>query len=153
MLAYVLPYEDSLIVTAVWLDQFWRKYCPFSQRLFHHKVFMWHSSYVSNLNFLKFCMLSYSYKYIRIRISVLQVDRTIFEGVIGHFEYFIKKYLGGGRDSCFCVTILITFFGLTLVRMKLIEFLRYGMHIIFNICWMPVHVVWIYQHKGFLVYM
>jgi hypothetical protein len=40
-------------------------------------------------------------QYIRIRISVLQVDRTIFEGVIGHFEYFIKKYLGGGEIVVF----------------------------------------------------
>ena len=126
ILAYGITIWRFTYVRAVWLDQFWRNYCPFWQRLFHYEVLMWHSSYVSNLNSLKLSMLSYNYKYIRIHISVLLVDRTIFEGVI---VLFIKKYWGWGRYSCFCVTILITFVGINFsqVKMKLNEKNFWGM--------------------------
>jgi len=31
--AYLLPYEDKHIITVVWLDQFWRIFCPFGFKL------------------------------------------------------------------------------------------------------------------------
>ena len=49
--------ENLHIALAVWLNHFWRSYCPFSLRIFHHD-FCTHISYIFNLNFSKLYILA-----------------------------------------------------------------------------------------------
>jgi hypothetical protein len=105
MHACLLPYGDSHILRAVWLDHFWRS-CPLFSLEYFIKRFVPKTPYMFNMNSSKLYMLAY---HMQIHISLWQFHQLISDGVIALFSWHNCLMRTKGSDEVLASVVCILF--------------------------------------------
>lgn len=71
--------EIHTLITAVWLDHYWRSYCFFTW-IFHQTVYMFNLSCILNINSSKLCILTYCqlWNYYKVGVCLIWSTKTFW---------------------------------------------------------------------------